>query len=63
MLAYSQHTHCQYALADKQTKTWQRVCLPHRTTNGQTDEKKEALGGKNKLAVILNRKPNGKGNK
>jgi len=45
MVAYSQHTHYQVALADIQTKTWQRVFLPQRKTNGQTDEKKEALGG------------------
>jgi hypothetical protein len=25
----SSHTHCQVAQADSQTKTWQRVCLPH----------------------------------
>jgi|LakMenEpi03Aug12_release.lakeMendotaPanAssembly.Ray.scaffolds.fasta_scaffold19006_9 hypothetical protein len=25
----SSHTHCQVAQADTQTKTWQRVCLPH----------------------------------
>jgi len=39
------HTHCQVAQADPQAKTWQRVCLPNRTTERQTDEKKEALGG------------------
>jgi len=39
------HTHCQVARADTQAKTWQRVCLPNRTTNRQTDEEKEALGG------------------
>jgi hypothetical protein len=39
------HTHCQVAPADTQAKTWQRVCLPNRTTNRQTDEEKEALGG------------------
>ena len=26
------HTHCQVAQANAQTKTWQRVCLSHRTT-------------------------------
>jgi hypothetical protein len=26
------HTHCQAAPANAQTKAWQRVCLPHRTT-------------------------------
>jgi hypothetical protein len=25
------HTHCQVAQANAQTKTWQRVCLSHRT--------------------------------
>ena len=36
------HTHCQVAPADPQAKTWQRVCLPYRTTKTtekQTDEK------------------------
>ncbi len=44
------HTHCQVAPADTQAKTWQRVCLPNRTTNRQTDEEKEALGGNRRLA-------------
>ncbi|NJK83210.1 MAG: hypothetical protein HC912_04740 [Saprospiraceae bacterium] len=47
-IVYSQrnsHTHCQVAQADTQAKTWQRVCLSQRTTNGQTEEEKEALGG------------------
>jgi len=39
------HTHCQVAQSDTQAKTWQRVCLSHRTTDRQTDEEKEALGG------------------
>ena len=39
------HTHCQVAPADTQAKTWQRVCLSNRTTDLQTDEEKEALGG------------------
>jgi hypothetical protein len=39
------HTHCQVAPADTQGKTWQRVCLSKRTTDRQTDEEKEALGG------------------
>lgn len=33
---------CQDAQADTQAKTWQRVCLPHRTTKTtdiQTDKK------------------------
>ena len=36
------HTHCQVAPADTQAKTWQRVCLPNRTTkttDKQADEK------------------------
>ncbi len=40
------HTHCQVAPANTQAKTWQRVCLPYRMTDRQTDEEKEALGGK-----------------
>ena len=39
------HTHCQVAPAETQAKTWQRVCLSNSTTDRQTDEKKEALGG------------------
>ena len=42
MPTHSSHTHCQVAPADPQSKTWQRVCLPYRTTkttNKQTDEK------------------------
>ena len=27
------HTHCQAAPTKAQTKAWQRVCLPNRTTN------------------------------
>ena len=34
------HTHCQVAPADTQTKTWQRVCLPNRTTKS-TDKPTE----------------------
>jgi hypothetical protein len=44
------HTHCQVAPADTQAKTWQRVCLPNRTTDRQTNEEKEALGGNRRLA-------------
>jgi hypothetical protein len=44
------HTHCQVAQADTQAKTWQRVCLSNRTTDRQTDEEKEALGGNRRLA-------------
>ena len=45
MLTLHSHTHCQVAQADTQAKTWQRVCLSNRTTDRQTDEEKEALGG------------------
>jgi len=44
------HTHCQVAPVDTQAKTWQRVCLSNRTTERQTDEEKEALGGNRRLA-------------
>ena len=43
--SHNSHTHCQVAHAEAQAKTWQRVCLSNRTTDRQTDEKKEALGG------------------
>jgi hypothetical protein len=36
------HTHCQVTLAQAKAKTWQRVCLPYRTTKTtekQADEK------------------------
>ena len=36
------HTHCQVAQTNAQTKTWQRVCLSHRTiktTDKSADEK------------------------
>ena len=39
MPTLNSHTHCQVAQADTQTKTWQRVCLPHRTPDRYTDEK------------------------
>ncbi|MBL7872469.1 MAG: hypothetical protein JNM78_12705 [Cyclobacteriaceae bacterium] len=45
MLTLHSHTHCQVAQADTQAKTWQRECLPNRTTDRKTDEEKEALGG------------------
>ena len=35
------HTHCQVAPADTQAKTWQRVCLSHRTTDRQSGRKTE----------------------
>jgi hypothetical protein len=46
------HTHCQVAQADTQAKTWQRVCLSKRTTDRQTDEEKEALGGNSVYVAI-----------
>ncbi|MCO6173477.1 hypothetical protein NHF50_00305 [Flavobacterium sp. NRK F10] len=44
------HTHCQVATADPQAITWQRVCLSKPTTDRQTDEEKEALGGNSRFA-------------
>jgi hypothetical protein len=44
------HTHCQAASANAQTQAWQRVCMSNRTTDRQTDEEKEALGGNRRLA-------------
>lgn len=38
------HTHWQAAQANALTKACQRVCLPNRTIDRKTDEKKEALG-------------------
>jgi len=35
------HTHCQVAQAITQAKTWQRVCLSHRTTDRQSRRKSE----------------------
>lgn len=35
------HTDCQATPAKAQTKAWQRVCLPHRTTNRQSGHKTE----------------------
>lgn len=43
--SHNSHTHCQVAQAEAQAKTWQRVCLSNRTSDRQTDEKEEALGG------------------
>lgn len=40
---HNSHTHCQVAPADPKAKTWQRVCLPPRTTkttDNQADEEK-----------------------
>jgi len=42
MPTHSSHTHCQAPPANAQTKAWQRVCLPQRTTkptDQQTDER------------------------
>jgi len=33
---------CQVAQANAQTKTWQRVCLPHRTKDSETQDRQEA---------------------
>ncbi|MDZ4147208.1 MAG: hypothetical protein U1C58_02900 [Flavobacteriaceae bacterium] len=46
----SSHTHWQAAQANALSKACQRVCLPNRTTDRQTDEEKEALGGNRRLA-------------
>jgi len=35
------HTHCQVTQANTQAKTWQRVCLSHRTTDRQSTRKTE----------------------
>jgi hypothetical protein len=35
------HTHCQVAQADPQTKTWQRVCLSNRTKDSETHDRQE----------------------
>jgi len=35
------HTHLQAAQANAQTKAYKRVCLPRRTTDRQTDDRKE----------------------
>ena len=35
------HTHLQAAQADTQAKACKRVCLPNRTTDRQTDDRKE----------------------
>lgn len=47
MPALHSHTHCQATQSQAQTKTWQRVCLPYRTTNKTdkpTDEKEHRTG-------------------
>lgn len=40
--ALHSHTHCQVAQTETQSKTWQRVCLPNRTTDRKTNEDKES---------------------
>jgi len=44
MLNPCSHTHCQVARTKLQSKTWQRVCLPHHTaertnTNAETERR------------------------
>ncbi len=41
MPTHNSHTHCQVAQANAQSKTWQRVCLFQRTTDRQSDDRKE----------------------
>ena len=46
MRTLNSHTHCQVAPANAQTKAWQRVCLPQRTTkttDKPADEKEARL--------------------
>ena len=50
--SHNSHTHCQVAQAEAKAKTWQRVCLSNRTTDRQTDEEKEALGGNSVYVAI-----------
>jgi hypothetical protein len=52
MLTLHIHTHCQVAPANTQAKTLERVCLPKRTTDRQTDKEKEALGGNRRWQPI-----------
>lgn len=47
MPTLNSHTHCQAAPTKAQTKAWQRVCLPNRTTNTTdkpTDEEEHRSG-------------------
>lgn len=46
------HTHCQVAQANTQTKTWQRVCLSHRTKDSETHDRQE---GQQLTAVLQKR--------
>ena len=46
MPTLNSHTHCQAAHANAQTKAWQRVCLPQRSTKPtekRADEKEARL--------------------
>ncbi|MCC5923486.1 MAG: hypothetical protein JJT77_06855 [Crocinitomicaceae bacterium] len=61
-LLRNSHTHCQVALANTQTKTWQRVCLSNRTTkttDKQSDEKEHRSDNSVYVAiagVVVNRR-------
>lgn len=46
--ALHSHTHCQFA----QANTWQRMYPFYRSTDRQTVEEKEALGGNRRLAKV-----------
>lgn len=56
------HTHCQVAPANANAKTWQRVCLPNRTTKSTdkpTDEKEHRSDNSVYVAiagVVVNRR-------
>ena len=39
--SHNSHTHCQVAQTEAQAKTWQRVCLSHRTTDRRSRRKTE----------------------
>ena len=41
MPTLNSHTHCQVAQTQAQTKTWQRVCLPNRTTKSTDKQANE----------------------
>ncbi len=46
------HTHLQAAQADTQAKAYKRVCLPNRTTDRQTDDRKEQRRHNTGLAKV-----------
>lgn len=46
------HTHLQATQADTQTKACKRVCLPNRTTDRQTDDRKEQRRHNTGLAKV-----------